>query len=216
MIELKEVTLCCISSVDIDIDNHIKALQYSSRGIQYGKTIFISDIEIREEGIQWIPFTKMNYGDWNVFVLNRLHAFINTEFVLLIQSDGFVINPDKWDKNFLNYDYIGAPWPHQHDNINVVGDVRVGNGGFSLRSKKFLESASKINSPDRHRELEKWNEDWYYCVQKRKLFEDSGMKFAPLDTAKYFAHELPCEEIEGIIPFGFHGRHLSKYTDLIK
>jgi hypothetical protein len=216
MIELKEVTLCCISSVDIDIDNHIKALKYSSRGIQYGKTIFISDIEIREEGIQWIPFTKMNYGDWNVFVLNRLHAFINTEFILLIQSDGFVINPDKWDKNFLNYDYIGAPWPHQHDNINVVGDVRVGNGGFSLRSKKFLESASKINSPDRHRELEKWNEDWYYCVQNRKLFEDSGMKFAPLDTAKYFAHELPCEEIEGIIPFGFHGRHLSKYTDLIK
>jgi small GTP-binding protein len=82
--------------------------------------------------------------------------------------------------------------------------------------KKFLESASKINSPDRHRELEKWNEDWYYCVQNRKLFEDSGMKFAPLDVAKYFAHELPCEEIEGIIPFGFHGRHLSKYTNLIK
>ena len=214
MIELKEVTLCCISSVDID--KHIKALQYSSRGIKYGKTIFISDIEIKEEGIQWIPHPKMNYDDWNVFILNRLHLCINTEFVLLIQADGFVLNPDKWDESFLDYDYIGAPWPDQHDDTRVTGDVRVGNGGFSLRSKRLLESASEINSPDRHRELEKWNEDWYYCVQKRKLFEESGIKFAPLEVAKYFAHELPCEEIQGIVPFGFHGRHLSDYTNLIK
>ena len=22
-----------------------------------------------------------------------------------------IVNPEMWDKKFLNYDYIGAPWP---------------------------------------------------------------------------------------------------------
>ena len=38
---------------------------------------------------------------------------------------------------FFDYDYIGAPWPNNFVN-------RVGNGGFSLRSKKFLELTAKI------------------------------------------------------------------------
>ena len=43
---------------------------------------------------------------------------------------------------FLQYDYIGAPWPVNQDD-NLYG---VGNGGFSLRTKeKMIECIEKIN-----------------------------------------------------------------------
>ena len=212
-IELNNVTLCVVSSVNID--RHINALKYSSTHIKYAKTIFISDQEIIEEGIDWIYCDKMDCNQWNVFMLNHLHQYIDTEFALLLNDDGFVINPLNWKEEFLNYDYIGAPWPDNHG-IGVTGDIRVGNGGFSLRSKKFLETPTKLDIPNRHREKEQWNEDWFCCVTNRKIFEDHGIRFAPLELAKYFSHELKCDEIEGIIPFGFHGRHHTEHMDLLK
>ena len=31
-----------------------------------------------------------------------------TDFVLTIQHDGFILNPDAWRDDFFDYDYIGA------------------------------------------------------------------------------------------------------------
>ena len=31
--------------------------------------------------------------------------------MLIVQDDGFIINKNLWDEEFLSYDYIGAPWP---------------------------------------------------------------------------------------------------------
>ncbi len=52
--------------------------------------------------------------------------------ILIYQEDSCIFNSN-FDE-FMGYDYIGAPWPkNQNDNINLVG-----NGGFSLRSKKSM------------------------------------------------------------------------------
>jgi hypothetical protein len=32
------------------------------------------------------------------------------------------------------------------------------------------------------------------------------MKFADIDIAKYFSHECAIPEIQGIVPFAFHGK----------
>jgi hypothetical protein len=50
----------------------------------------------------------------------------------VIQWDGYVVNAEAWDPAFLDCDYIGAKW-YWHD-----PGTRVGNGGFSLRSRKLL------------------------------------------------------------------------------
>ena len=42
------------------------------------------------------------------------------------------------------------------------------------------------------------------CVKNRHLVEAAGMRIAPLEVAKYFAHETMIPEIEGITPFAFH------------
>ena len=36
------------------------------------------------------------------------------------------------------------------------------------------------------------------------VVEAAGMRIAPLEVAKYFAHETMIPEIEGITPFAFH------------
>ena len=64
-----------------------------------------------------------------------LKKYIDTDFCLIIQGDGFVIHPENWTDEFLKYDYIGAPWR----NLAHYSFIRVGNGGFSLRSKKLLK-----------------------------------------------------------------------------
>ena len=73
-----------------------------------------------------------------------------------------------WDPKFLNYDYIGALWPHYKEN-------QVGNGGFSLRSKKLLESSRKLieENPDYNLPL---IEDDYICREKRLDLEKNSKK----------------------------------------
>ena len=211
MIELNNVTLCTVSSVHID--HHIRALKYSSQYFKFAKTKFISDKEINEPGIEWIKCEQMNsQHDYSFFMVNEFYQYLDTEFVLLVQADGFIINPYKWTDIFLEYDYIGAPWPHEPQ-YGFAGDARVGNGGFSLRSKKLIDMPIKLNLPYRNKQEDRWHEDGYYCINQRKTLEENGCKFAPLEVAKHFSHEIHEADLEGIEPFGFHGRPRKEFYD---
>lgn len=67
---------------------------------------------------------------------------ISAEQILIYQSD-CEINHGGIDK-FLQYDYIGAPWPVNQDD-NSLG---VGNGGFSLRTKQCMLDCLHTVPPD--------------------------------------------------------------------
>ena len=217
-LDLKDVTLCAISSVSIE--DTIKALKYSMKDIKFAEVKFISDHKIDEPDIEWIECEKLDYTGYNLFNVNELHKHINTKFVLKIHADGFVIHADEWRDEFLEYDYIGAPWAHQPE-WGCVGEHRVGNGGFTLRSKGLIEAPTKYDFPDRldrvimapdsrpelKGQIITWNEDGYFCREYRHLFKEKGFKYAPVDVAKHFSHEGWCPEINGIYPFGFHGKH---------
>ncbi len=65
------------------------------------------------------------------------------EKILIYQEDSCIFKENI--NQFTKWDYIGAPWP-EHQNDNTYG---VGNGGFSLRSKKcMLDVISKISIYD--------------------------------------------------------------------
>jgi hypothetical protein len=117
-----------------------------------------------------------------------------------------VVNPAEWRPEFLEYDYIGSPWPLPSDDFSyrdINGNViRVGNS-VSIRSKKILELPSKLNIP--------WvadhgffNEDGFLCCTNRHILEANGVRYAPIEVAKYFAHECMIPEIKNITPFAFH------------
>jgi len=84
--------------------------------------------------------------------------------------------------------------------------IIVGNGGFSLRSKKLLEEVSNLEYTDLS-----LPEDVFICTKNRKTLLDRGIRYAPLTIAKRFSFECPLDLNEKNITldahFGFHGTH---------
>jgi hypothetical protein len=213
MINLPNITIVVVDT--ITADQALKAIKYSCREIEFGAKKLITSQDIQDNDVEIIKCEPLNYFEFSHFCVYRLHEYIDTEFALLIHPDGYVVNPSQWTDEFLQYDYIGAIWPLPHDSFSFRDDAgviqRMGNGGFTLRSKKLLSLASELNIP--------WqsyhgfyNEDGFYCVYHRKTYEKHGCKYAPLEIAAKFSHESHVPENEGIIPFGFHGKNNFYYN----
>jgi hypothetical protein len=209
MLKLENITLVALTSVRIP--QTIKALEYSCKDIKFGSVKLISDSKTDNlPSIITHEFCpKMsNIEEWNHAAIYELGKHIDTEFAILIHDDGFIVNSSSWRDEFLEYDYIGAPWPLPLDDYSyrdMNGEIIRQGNSVSLRSKKLIDLPNKLN-------LE-WkgfhgftNEDGFICVNYRHRYIEEGCKFADIDIAKYFSHETMIPEIEGIKPFAFH-RH---------
>lgn len=115
--------------------------------------------------------------EYSEFVLKKLVNYVHTEFCLISQWDGFIVNFDKWNPEFLNYDYIGAPWFWK--TTKTLG----GNGGFSFRSKRMMEFIKNISYDP------KYAEDEFICEVHGQYLVDHGFRFPPEELAKTFSIE---------------------------
>ena len=192
MIDLSQITLVCVDCVHYK--SSIAAINKSIEKINFGKVLFFTDkIQPNTKFDQQIIPKITSKKAYSRFLMKNLVNYITTEFVLIIQWDGYVINPELWDNDFLHYDYIGAPWWY-NDGYNV------GNGGFSLRSKKLLlvlqEKEGKYHP-----------EDDCICRLYRKYLEVIyDIKFADEKTAAKFSFEPNKVHNEfKNNSFGFHG-----------
>ena len=191
---LLNVTLVCANC--IEPTTAYKALKYSCKNIKFGRVILFSHIpptKIIPE-IEYIQIPKFDHLGSCYFHLKEFNKYVNTEFCLSIHDDGFIINPHLWSDEFFKYDYIGAPWPDIYKH-------RVGNGGFCLKSKKFLDLCQPLNWQGQH-------DDGFTCIDNYEYFVQNGCKFAPVDVAYKFALESKIPECEYNLNncFGFHGR----------
>lgn len=222
---LPNVTLVALACKDVWAT--VKAMQYSMKEIDFGDSILITHKKpfFLPSTIKYSHTDKnKSIDDFNYKMVFKLYQYIKTDFALLVHADGFVVNPQMWRKEFLEYDYIGAPWPLPKDDSfrDIHGNLcRVGNS-VSIRSKRLLELPAKIgmewHGQSAQDGIELFNEDGYICCAKRHVFEQYGMKYAPIEVAKYFSHETMIPEIEGIVPFAFHkwaGTN-AKYPDFRK
>ena len=218
-LDLPNVTLIAVTSVRVD--EHVKALEYSAKDINFGAIKIVSDTPpwYLPEGIQHEYIDPMsNIDEWSHSIIYKLGNYIDTEYVMLIHDDGFIINPSSWKDEFLEYDYIGAPWPIPGDSFSyrdINGElIRVGNS-VSLRSKKLVDLPVKLD-------LEwkpfhgYYNEDGFITVNYRHIYKEHGCKFADINIAKYFSHETPLPETQGITPFAFHGKNKYKLEDVVR
>ena len=117
-LQLPQVTLAAMTSVNISAT--IKALQYSMRGIDFGKVVLITHRKplFLPEGITYRHIGRLDSIDkFNYDMVYELYKYVDTDFVLTVHADGFVVNPDMWQDAFLDYDYIGSPWPDPHDDF---------------------------------------------------------------------------------------------------
>jgi hypothetical protein len=192
MRNLSNVTLICADSVNPR--RGVDALLASAEEIEFGAVKMLShgwqslswgDVPTKVEFIESPPLNDK--GEYSNFILKELIRFVSTDFAMVIQWDGYVWNPDAWTDEFLNYDYVGARW--FWDNI-------VGNGGFSLRSKKLLTLTRAFNFGGSYHP-----EDASICRVFRDQFEGFGIKFAPPEIALKWGVEN--ETYTG--QFGWHG-----------
>jgi Protein of unknown function (DUF5672) len=215
--QLADITLLSVSS--INLNNTIYALWRSSRRLDFA-AIKLIGVERPKRMPKWLAFEVAqdnllkSINDYSHYCLYNLWRHVDTPFCLKIHADGYVINPKKWDDDFLKWDYIGAPWQIRGDAyIDPFGNhQRVGNGGFNLRSKKVLEVPLRthiewnVNQSDYYKHMGENNfaEDGNICVHNRHIFEASGVKFAPLDIALKFSVEQKVLEYRGVKTFGYH------------
>nr|WP_255533306.1 DUF5672 family protein [Polynucleobacter sp. AP-RePozz3-80-G7] len=204
---LPDITL--IAMATRNVDETLQALKYSCQDIEFGQVKLLAHFKPYglPAHIKFIRISKIkNIDEWSYKIIYELSQYIETKFALLVHADGYVVNPSSWREEFLDYDYIGAPWPMPKDNFSyrdVNGDiVRVGNS-VSLRSKRLLDLPIKLNLP--------WepysgyfNEDGFICVKNRHIYKAHGMKIADIEVAKFFSHEAMIPEVKNIRPFVFH------------
>lgn len=216
---MKNITVVSIS--DIKIDETVKALQISTKSIKACKSILFSSLRIKKGyGINQIKIKPINnLQDYSNFIIYELHKYISTSHVLITQWDGFVINKSKWSDDFLNYDYIGAPFiPRDNDysySRNKKGKFYcIGNGGFSLRSKRLLEAPTLLELKDNSK-LTNNHEDGFFSVLHRDILEDKGFTWAPYNIAKNFSIESPLDLNDfRELAFGFHGKKIYYYLKM--
>jgi Flp pilus assembly protein TadD len=190
MLELPSVTLCCIDTANPLLA--LRALRLSAAGIRFGRVLMLSDRPVESSGIEARTIAPLaSRAEYSEFVLKSLLAHVDTSHVLLIQWDGYVINPSAWRDEFLTCDYIGAKWFWHNDGY------RVGNGGFSLRSRKLLTALQDA------RVALDGAEDETICRTFRPLLEqEHGIVFGSEKLADDFAFEAAYPIGK---PFGFHG-----------
>lgn len=202
MLDLPDVTLCCVDTRSVP--QAMYALERCMAQARFGRVLFLGpppDANQRQppEGIDWVTIPALQgIEDYNRIMLRELVAHIRTSHVLIVQWDGFITHPELWRPDFLSVDYIGPPWYHGgHPGM-------VGNGGFSLRSKRLLEALASLDKLDTSEP-----EDMVICVQRRgELEREHGIRFAPLEMAQDFG----CEYGTYRPSFGFHGMHNFAYV----
>lgn len=188
---LNDVTLVAVTSVALEAT--VEALRASMRQASFGAVLLLSDQRPQhlDPAIRWCRIERLNSrADYSRFMLRELVDHIQTHHALCVQWDGFVLNGASWDPQFLDYDYIGAVWP-QFDDVHNVG-----NGGFSLRSRRLFEACRELPFDGRE------PEDVVIGRKFRSQLEDQGIRFAPESVAKRFAYERTTRTGT---EFGFHG-----------
>jgi hypothetical protein len=206
--QLDDVTLVAVTGVDIESAQ--AALQHCLNDLAFARALLVAPRPptLADPRITHIRCQPMDLVGYSAFVLKKLVDLIDTSHMLMVQADGFVVNPERWDDSWLAYDYVGAPWPEEI----LIGlhrrrpRNRVGNGGFSLRSRRLMKLVQPINLGSMTYPTK--SEDLIICDLLYAYLTEHGMRFADTATAASFAIERDSASFGHTLGdvFGFHGK----------
>lgn len=195
-LHLPTVTLMIIDC--IDADRAVKVLDRCKEKATFGATKFLTSIPTEYQHIEIMPLRSL--VAYSIFMLTKVHEYIDTPHVLIVQRDGFILNPGSFDVRWLELDYIGP--------LFVQMD-RVGSGGFSLRSKRVMQEMS-IRTPQ-------WDGTQSHADMLQEeigLYEDGVISLRNFGNRfKIATHEQAADFAQGgnrnpfyfrEKPFGFH------------
>lgn len=162
-----------LGNLPLIISSHMKMLDHT-----WGLTIYHGDknknmIYDNFPEARKIQVGKMGRKEYNNLLTSyEFWDSLPYEKVLIFQHDSLLLR--KGMRDFLKWDYIGAPWGG-----NRIG----GNGGLSLRSRAAMMDI--IKSCSRHT----GNEDVYFSGN----LQGTKKKYAPFKVCREFSCEMhPC------------------------
>lgn len=191
---LPQVTLVCVDTRSPALA--WRAIERCRAQVDFARCVFVTDphelgASARDAGVDIVEAHIASIEAYSTFMVHRLGEHVATSHALVVQWDGFVVDASSWDPAFLAFDYVGAPWP------DAPPDRDVGNGGFSLRSKRLLDALAHGGFAARH------PEDVCICVDHRPRLEaEFGLRWPSAETAARFAFEQSARRGAS---FGFHG-----------
>lgn len=215
MLELPEVTLVCVETREHELAR--LALEDCLSKVDFGDVLILTDRPLefasltkftgpgRVESaggngakprapvrIHTVPDWPEKLG-WSRSWWFDVPPLLQTRHTLNIQWDSWIWDDGMWCDEFLDYDYIGAPWWYK-DGKNV------GNGGFSLVStplKRYIYDRRDKFPCDTA------VDDDLLCRKYRPQLEEAGFVWAPESVAHKFAFEC-CRPSPESRHFGFH------------
>jgi hypothetical protein len=225
----KTISVSCVDTLNYEKSLH--AIKRTVETLQKKTTVdqiyWYSD-RIVVDKIYDVPVTHVEIPsmtgqlDYSYNTLTICPYYCDQDYDIIVQWDGYAVNPEAWTDEFFEYDYIGATWD----------DGVVGNGGFSWRSRKLYDAMidarvrynyNQYTSEEVDRPLysgEDKNgkfvpEDVVICRLYKEQFEKHfGIRYAPT----YIADRFSIENHSPIAPWtgkpnewvgkslGFHGK----------
>jgi len=207
---LSNVTLVASDAPNIELT--MRSLDICRARCNFGDTVLFTEATVAPQAYSVVAIPQCNSRNENgLWWMANMYKYINTSHVLRADWDSWVIYPEAFTHEMLEYDYIGASWPWRKPH------EQVGSGGFMFMSKKFLEVLAKPEILEHLAEQARSNSsnllvpnvegdfalDDYMCRGYRPTFEkEYGIRFAPTALADQFAYERKQPEAPS---FGFHG-----------
>jgi hypothetical protein len=210
MTELPHVTLICVDCKNVE--RAIVSVERSKLGCHFAEIKLLTSASLAADfpgypHVITIPSIDC-INDYSAFCLKRLHEFVTTSHMLLVQHDGSILNAAAWDHAWDNYDYMGPLFEQER----TLNPGCVGSGGFSYRSRRLMATVAQLLPPwdgrcsfDGADGRNNWgHEDGVIAHFLRHQLVTRGMIFAPPQAAARFAFGrsrlIPC-----LTSFGFHG-----------
>jgi len=150
MLKLDNVTLIMIDTLDdycnksnIRIATMSRILPKILEEIEFGDIISINPFNKNNDLIDkqieqkiWNRNNNEIHGiNWYCeFVVSKLPYMVKTDYYLIMQWDGFIIDPHNWSDDFYKFDYLG-------------GGHTLLNGGFSLRKTETMKNIVENGNP---------------------------------------------------------------------
>lgn len=187
-LQLPSVTLICCDCLNAELAG--KVLELCKAKADFGAVKLLTSLPIdNPHRVEIMPLKSL--VAYSIFMLTELHKYVETDHVLIVQRDGWILNPESFDPAWLDLDYIG-PLFVQYD--------KVGSGGFSLRSKRIMEATAKAITP--------WDGSQEHAdiIQKGVgLYEDGFISLSP------FRHNFKIASLDQAANFGQGGNRNPKY-----
>lgn len=207
MLNLPKVTLMIVDC--LDAERAVKVIEKCVKGITFGAIKLLTDKEVNSPYKVKIGPIK-NLTEYSAFMLKHSYKYCDTEYMQIVQHDGWILNPESWEADWPRYDYIGPLYLNE----TKINNNSVGSGGFSFRSRKLMKFVAENTGEF----VPNWgwhayiHEDGVITKGMKPMIAKAGFAFAPpARAAKYAYGGNPALFYPK--PFGFHGFYALRKLD---